>query len=124
MVEDGRDLLRSSSPISVLKQLHVVLDWVLCISTDEDSTNCMSKILKCLIFLTKKQKQKQNSRLLSFCTEMFMKSSDLRLVKTYFVIINHRAKSMKISKRIFQQCWKAAYFGTNLVNCFLCDKRR
>lgn len=61
MVEDGRDLLRSSSPISVLKQLHVVLDWVLCISTDEDSTNCMSKILKCLIFLTKKQKQKKIS---------------------------------------------------------------
>lgn len=76
-------------------------------------------------FPYKKNKNKKLfSCLLSFSTEMFMKSSDLRLVKTYFVIVNHRAKSMKISKRIFQQCWKDAYFGTNLVNCFLCDKRR
>lgn len=66
MVENGRDLLRSSSPISVVKQLHVVLDWVLCISTDEDSTNCMSKILKCLIFLTKKQKQQKKFLLFTF----------------------------------------------------------
>lgn len=97
MVEDGRHLLRSSRPISLLKWRHVVLDWVLCISADEDSTNCMSKILRYLIVLTEK-KNKLFSYLLTFCTEMCMKSSDLTLVKTYFVRANHRAKSMKSVK--------------------------